>query len=713
MHTPLRRGLVAGAVLLLGGLLAAYAYEMAFLCDDAYISFRYARNLKDGFGLIYNPGEWVEGYTNFSWTVLLAATWWLGIGPETSAPIYTSLFTAGCFGLVGWLAARPKRDRWDVAVVIALSLWATNRTVAMWTTSGLETRLFTLFILTAFATSRSSTRRATWATSFALGFAELTRPEALLFGPLILGWTTLRAWRANGFDRTDLIARWTPYTLIVAAHFAFRIVTYGALLPNTFAAKGKELWIEGGLYWASGAFVEYGLFLLLPLGLIGAIDRWRRHDDDLHILGAVLVALHMVFVIRVGGDHFEYRLLDIAFALLAVAVADGLLALARVARRAGPAVLVVGTALAVFYQGILPLMDARASNPITERKARMLVKLEPKHAGVLYNAPLVASMVDFYNTNRHWCSKRVIGTRMVEHRNFRDRQWRFFSPMAPEGRRPLPPGLVTVDGAMGVYPFFYPELTVVDKLGLTDAFVPTRPSVPVKIRALAHTRRDVDDYLESRRNINVHRPAKSAVEGVARFPFAVQLADTVWLPFDSGPERFRDYPVVSRIPFATSIPLYAGRQFWRVVQVLDPFDDSWTLEGRAFRGIPSGKARRGQAPLVRVMSDQVVNSYREKGRDGPTGTLVSPPIQLEEGQRIALTVGGGEQGVGVRLLGSDRVAHGRNDEAVRTHLLGDGKAGVVQIEIFDESDGYWGHVLVDRIAIVGDPTTGYPADHGR
>ena len=38
--------------------------------DDAYISFRYADNLVNGHGLVFNPGERVEGITNLLWTVL-------------------------------------------------------------------------------------------------------------------------------------------------------------------------------------------------------------------------------------------------------------------------------------------------------------------------------------------------------------------------------------------------------------------------------------------------------------------------------------------------------------------------------------------------------------------------------------------------------------------------------------------------------------------
>lgn len=44
-----------------------------FLTDDAFISFRYARNLVEGHGLVYDLGEYVEGYSNFLWVLELAA----------------------------------------------------------------------------------------------------------------------------------------------------------------------------------------------------------------------------------------------------------------------------------------------------------------------------------------------------------------------------------------------------------------------------------------------------------------------------------------------------------------------------------------------------------------------------------------------------------------------------------------------------------------
>jgi len=57
-------------LLLLG--LAFMAWSNRFIQDDAFISFRYADNFVQGNGLVWNPGEKVEGYTNFLWTILIS-----------------------------------------------------------------------------------------------------------------------------------------------------------------------------------------------------------------------------------------------------------------------------------------------------------------------------------------------------------------------------------------------------------------------------------------------------------------------------------------------------------------------------------------------------------------------------------------------------------------------------------------------------------------
>ena len=76
-------------VLVVTGLAAfgwqANLYSGPMLNDDAFISFRYAANLADGQGLVFNQGERVEGFTNFLWVLILAAVRRLGGDIPTAA----------------------------------------------------------------------------------------------------------------------------------------------------------------------------------------------------------------------------------------------------------------------------------------------------------------------------------------------------------------------------------------------------------------------------------------------------------------------------------------------------------------------------------------------------------------------------------------------------------------------------------------------------
>ena len=87
--------------LLVHGLVAATvawgvsaALRDAWTCDDAYIVFRYAKNLVDGLGLVFNAGERVEGFTNFLWVLWTAPAFALGVDPEA----WTNAWGVACFG---------------------------------------------------------------------------------------------------------------------------------------------------------------------------------------------------------------------------------------------------------------------------------------------------------------------------------------------------------------------------------------------------------------------------------------------------------------------------------------------------------------------------------------------------------------------------------------------------------------------------------------
>ncbi|HEX9595332.1 MAG TPA: hypothetical protein VF982_00500, partial [Anaerolineales bacterium] len=62
--------------------------------DDAYITFRYARNILAGNGLVYNPGERVLGTTTPLFAFLLAALGAVSGGTQSPFPILAMLVNA-------------------------------------------------------------------------------------------------------------------------------------------------------------------------------------------------------------------------------------------------------------------------------------------------------------------------------------------------------------------------------------------------------------------------------------------------------------------------------------------------------------------------------------------------------------------------------------------------------------------------------------------
>ena len=95
-------------VVLIAGVVDAIAIR--WTCDDAFISFRYARNLVRGHGLVFNPGEAVEGYTNFLWTLGLALGMILDIDPIDWACLFGLASWLGVGGLLAWQAHRARLE---------------------------------------------------------------------------------------------------------------------------------------------------------------------------------------------------------------------------------------------------------------------------------------------------------------------------------------------------------------------------------------------------------------------------------------------------------------------------------------------------------------------------------------------------------------------------------------------------------------------------
>jgi hypothetical protein len=340
--SPLRRR--ARALLVAAFVLAAAHVVLAsFLCDDAFISFRYAERLAGGDGLVFQSGERVEGYTNFLWIVLLAAGIRLGARPEVLAAPLAAAISLGFLAVVLLVAVRRGRS----AAVPFAFLTASSSAWAAWTTGGLETAMFAALVGAAtFALSEelgpaARTRRLA-ASSACLALAGLTRPEGAVVGAG-LSLIVLRQ-PAAGDRRLLRAAAWAAGWIVpLGAHALWRHAYYGRWLPNTAAVKvqGLEL-LPRGLAYLGEALLDLGI---APLLLVVAAHAWTGGAPARASLArAAAAGLPLAAVVAFAGGDFmdQYRFLVPALAPLFWTAGEALVAPGRggSARRAAAVALV-------------------------------------------------------------------------------------------------------------------------------------------------------------------------------------------------------------------------------------------------------------------------------------------------------------------------------------------------------------------------------------
>lgn len=217
---------------------ALWLYNHPF--EDAFISFRYARNLAAGLGFVYNPGQVVEGFTSLSWVVLLAAVAWA----EVRVPKTAVVLSLGCGALLA-VATGMLARRWAPGALwrplAAGLIVACHGTVAYCAASGMETTLFALLINGAVLTAMSSNRRAAIGTGVLLALSVTTRPEGLGYAALILAALAIGKESRGSARRAALV-----FALLVAPFMAWKWVYFGHPFPNTFYAKAaatpQTLW---------------------------------------------------------------------------------------------------------------------------------------------------------------------------------------------------------------------------------------------------------------------------------------------------------------------------------------------------------------------------------------------------------------------------------------------------------------------------------------
>lgn len=696
-------------------------YQLRWIGDDAFISFRYAKNLVAGHGLVWNPGERVEGYTNFLWTILMALGLLVGVSPIFWSVLLSLSSLGALVVLTQLIRSRLGPFFGHVPVSIAALLCTSSYVLSNFGTSGLET-MFAASLVLAMALAALHER---WILAGSLGVAAaLCHPDHILFHgalglarllePSALGWA--RAIRVDRARRNDLIRFAIPFLAAFVPYFVWRYAYYGDFYPNTYYAKSGGSWylLQGGNYLLITLF-STGTFFVVPLALWGAFAR-RGGVFGRFVL--IILPLFCLYTAKIGGDFMMGRLLVPLLPFAFLAGEEGLRDLAERSGRERFPLLVLGSA--GLFLAALPIRvvkdgekfwhvsDERSFYPIDELDERGIQSHYRQKASDLKNHVLKNGVDPLLGAGNVGVVGFLSGVRIVDLLALNDRAVAHMpiTIRSRPGHEKIARGPYLVQRQVDlsddpIYPDPYSVLSQV-KVGRTDYFLSGfKPSLVDKWRGdrgvrLPKIEQYIRNYIQKSEPITPQRLACDA-----------WFFDVYFFEHNRGTPLLES--VVTRL--AQGAPQLEGAvslffrsrvpDHWTSRPQFD-FDnlDGWKASGNGFRG---AVVREPIADLGFVHGEDAsfVASFPKRLRDGAQGELTSPEFEIE-GEVLSVDVGGGSRGVGVELLVDGAVVAtvtGCDADMLGRKLIPTGtlRGKMARLRIFDRSSDGWGHVLVDNV----------------
>lgn len=270
--------------------------------DDAFITLRYARNLADGHGFVFNPGEHHLGTTSPLFAIGIAGVVRCGVDPLIAASAL-HVVAVMCLGLVGAALVGPGPRRlwsWSFALLFAVQPVVQFQV-------GMETSLYTAVGFGCVWLAVTDRRAALGAACVALG---LLRPDGAALVLLLLGYRAARA-RAMPWRELAVMA------LVASPWLVYSVASYGSPLSATAGAKVAQG--ESGLWnsWLSELLptLGYGFVVWLAVAALGAVIAWRDRRAGPLLIGGWLVLNAGGFVLSGVPAYGWYYIPTIAQAL--------------------------------------------------------------------------------------------------------------------------------------------------------------------------------------------------------------------------------------------------------------------------------------------------------------------------------------------------------------------------------------------------------------
>lgn len=300
---------------------AVLRYAHGLITDDAFITFRYARNLVEGHGLVFNPGELVYGTTTPLYACFIAAGMLTGIAPWHWVFATDCIFTVVILWRLLEIFRAADSEEW-FPLLAALLVVGTPLTMAV---PGMETQCFMAAMFSAL--SALARGGAPWKSTSWASLAAMIRPEGLIVLLVVLVFATARAPSRGDWK----LARRAMLPVIVYLIWQGTLAAYyGDVVPHSLRAKRL---LFSGSSWDKLLVVQivkdFAIFLSQPHGLGFLMIAGLWHCGRLEPLRPLLLCFALLLGFYAVGsatvDYLWYRtplyVMMFCFAVLGVAQA--------------------------------------------------------------------------------------------------------------------------------------------------------------------------------------------------------------------------------------------------------------------------------------------------------------------------------------------------------------------------------------------------------
>ena len=286
--------------------LAIDGHRYFLITDDAFISMRYAWNLSHGLGFVWNPGERVEGITNFLMALVMSL--FTAVFEKRVAVLAVQISNIVFLLIISHFFMRTaevaiKRRRVcnrNTLLVLAVAAPLTYYPLVYWSLHGMETPLLGALFSAAVYCSLNAKEKFSPALAVLLGLAFLTRPDAAIGISVILAFRSFQLIR--GRVAQALLREMVIIGLFITGITLFRLLYFGSLFPNTYALRLTGMTLHDRIAGGVGYITPF-LHSTLPIYVLCLLIAVISVRLD-YLLFAALPTMAVLYQISIGGDAF-------------------------------------------------------------------------------------------------------------------------------------------------------------------------------------------------------------------------------------------------------------------------------------------------------------------------------------------------------------------------------------------------------------------------